>query len=67
MSDTIKQKKHRFLKVELAVLVCVICIWIVKSLSVDIDNAKIEIEPQLAQAYANQGRGYDHGLVQQGH
>ena len=48
------------MRVELAVLVCVISIWIVTSLTVDIDNAKIEMKPQLAQAYANQGKAYHH-------
>jgi len=35
-----KQRKHWFLKVELAILVCVICIWAVKLVTIDIDSAK---------------------------
>lgn len=35
-----KRKKHRFLKAELVVLVCVICIWVVKSVTIDIESAE---------------------------
>jgi len=64
MSDTIK-KKCWFLKVELAVLVCVICIWIVKALTVDIDSTKaavlkqvVKISPNSANAHFNLGCAY---------
>ncbi len=43
MSDTVKQKKRWFLKAELAVLVCVICVWIAKSELIDIGNVKAEV------------------------
>ncbi len=43
--ETIGEQKNRwFLKAELVVLVCVICIWVVKSVTIDIDSAKGEYD-----------------------
>ncbi len=39
-------KKRWFLKVELAVLVCVICIWVVKLATIDIDSTKAAVFKQ---------------------
>jgi len=40
MGDTVKTKKRWFLKAELVVLVCVVCIWVVRSGTIDIDSIK---------------------------
>ena len=74
MSDTVKQKRRWFLKTELAVLVCVICIWIVKLVTVDIDITKaavistkaavlkqvVKIRPNSADAHSKLGNAYFH-------
>ena len=39
-----KQKNRWFLKAELVVLVCLICIWVVTSITIDIDSAKGEYD-----------------------
>lgn len=53
MSDTVKQKKRWFLKIELAVLVCVICIWIIKALTVDLDSTKAAVLCQVVKISPN--------------
>jgi len=65
MESTGKLRKHRFLKAELAVLVCLICIWIVNALTVDIDNTKaavlkqvVKIRPNSADAHFFLGNAY---------
>ena len=65
MKNTQQRKKRWFLKVELAVLVCVICIWVVKLVTVDIDSTKaavfkqvVKIRPNSADAHANLGEAY---------
>ena len=40
MSDTDKPKTRWFLKAELAVLVCIFCIWVIMSVTSDIDSTQ---------------------------
>jgi len=40
-------KKHRFLRVELGVLIFVVCIWVVKSATIDIDSVKAGVLKQV--------------------
>ncbi len=42
MSDTVKPKMPRFLKAELAVLFCIFCIWVIMSVTDDLDSTKAE-------------------------
>lgn len=65
MSDTDKIKKRWFLKAELVVLVCVICIWIVKAVTIDLDSTKaavlrqvVKISPKNADALNLLGNAY---------
>ena len=53
MESTGKQRKHRFLKAELAVLVCVICIWAVKLVTGDIDSTKASVLKQVVKIRPN--------------
>jgi len=47
MSNTIKKhKKHWFFNAGLAVLFCVICIWVVKLATIDIDSTKAAVFKQ---------------------
>ncbi len=47
MRDTVKKhKKHWFFNAGLAVLVCVICIWVVKLVTVDIGSTKAAVFKQ---------------------
>ena len=47
MRDTVKKhKKHWFFNTGLAVLVCVICIWVVKLVTVDIGSTKAAVFKQ---------------------
>lgn len=70
MSDTMKPKKRWFLKTELVILVCVVCIWVVKSVRIDIASVKagvlkqvVKVDPDnidayhfLAEYYTDEGR-----------
>ena len=47
MESTGKQRKHRFLKAELAVLVCLACFWAFKSGAIDIDAVKAGVLRQV--------------------
>ena len=47
MESTGKQRKHRFLKAELAVLVCLACFWAFKSGAVDVDGVKAGVLRQV--------------------
>ena len=65
MSDTVKPKKRWFLRVELAVLICVVCIWVIKSVTIDIDSTKaavlkqvVKIKPNSADAHKSLGDAY---------
>lgn len=67
MDETVKQKKRWFLKAELAVLICVVCIGIVKLVTVDIDSARaavfkqvVKISPNSADAHSKLGNAYFH-------
>jgi len=53
MEDRVQQKKRWFLKIELAVLICVICIWIVKALTVDLDSTKAAVLSQVVKISPN--------------
>lgn len=46
MSDTVKPKMRWFLNAELAVLVCIICIGVIKLVTADIDSTKAAILKQ---------------------
>jgi tetratricopeptide (TPR) repeat protein len=48
VSDTDKKKMYWFLKAEMAVLFCLICIWIIKIATVDIDSTKATTLGQVA-------------------
>jgi len=48
METTGKQENRWFLKAELVVLVCVICIWAVKSVTIDIDSTKGEYDQTIS-------------------
>ena len=48
MSDTDKKKMYWFLRAELAVLFCLICIWIVKLATIDIDSTEAATPRQVA-------------------
>ena len=43
MSVTVKPKKRRFLKAELAVLICIVCIWVIMSSTTDIESTKAAV------------------------
>ena len=46
MSDTVKKhKKHWFFNAGLAALACVVCIWVVKLATLDIDSTKARENP----------------------
>lgn len=47
MSDTDKKKMYWFLRAEAVVLVCLICIWIVKIATVDIRSTKAAVSSQI--------------------
>ena len=53
MKSTGKQKKCWLLKTELAVLLCVICIWIIKSVTVNIDSTKAAVLKQAVKTSPN--------------
>ena len=59
MSEALKQNKRWFLKVELAVLVCVICIWIVKPFTDDIDSAEAAVLKQLGKIDSNDAHAHN--------
>ncbi len=46
MSEPVSQKKYWFLKTELAVLVCLVCFWAVKSGTNDIDSIEAVVPKQ---------------------
>ncbi len=46
MSDTDKPKTRWFLKAELGVLVCILCIWVIMSVTSDIDSTKAAVPRQ---------------------
>jgi len=74
VKNTQQRKKRWFLKVESAVLVCVICIWVVKLVTVDIDlvligidstkaavlKQVVKIRPNSADAHSKLGNVYFH-------
>ena len=47
MGDTVRRKKCWLLRVELAVLVCVACICVIKAVTVDMDSTKAGILKQI--------------------
>ena len=47
VSDTAKKKMYWFLRAEIAVLFCLICIWIVKIVTFDIDSTKAAVPRQV--------------------
>lgn len=47
MSDTAKDKMYWFLRAEIAVLFCLICIWIVKIATVEINSTKAATSRQI--------------------
>ena len=54
MSNTIKKhKKHWFFNAGLAVLACVICIWVVKLATIDIDSTKAAVLKQAVKISPN--------------
>jgi tetratricopeptide (TPR) repeat protein len=57
VSDTARKKMHWFLRAEIAVLFCLICIWIVKIATVDIGSTKAAAPRQVVagQDSANAG------------
>ena len=59
MEDTVKQKKRSFLKIELVVLVCVLCIWIVKPFNTEVDSAKAEVLKQLGKIEPNDAHAHN--------
>ena len=65
LSDTVKGKKRWFLRAELAVLVCVVCIWVIMLVTVDIESTKaavlkqvVKIRTNSADAHLNLGNAY---------
>jgi len=48
VSDTARKKMYWFLRAEIAVFFCLICIWIVKIGTVEIDSTKASIPRQVA-------------------
>ena len=65
MDQTEKPTKSRFLKAQFAVVVCIFCIWLVKSGTVDIDGVKagilrqvVKIDPNNADAHLFLGDHY---------
>jgi len=53
MSDNVKQKKRWFLKAELVILACAICIGIIKLVTVDIDSTKATFTKQVVRIKPN--------------
>jgi hypothetical protein len=53
MSDTVKPKMSCFLKAELVILACAICIWIITSVTVDIDSTKAAVTKQVVRTKPN--------------
>jgi len=53
MSEITEPKKSRFLKAQFAVVVCIFCIWIIKSGTVDIDGVKAGILKQVVKVNPN--------------
>ena len=53
MSDTVKLKMSWFLKAELVILACAICIWIIKLVTVDIDSTKAAVTNQFVRIKPN--------------
>ena len=53
MSDTVKPKTRWFLKAELAVLVCILCIWVIMSATSDIDSTKAAALKQAGTIWPN--------------
>ena len=53
MSDNVKQKKSWFLKAELVILACAICIGIIKLVTVDIDSTKAAFTKQVVRIKPN--------------
>ena len=65
MNRTEKSTKSRFLKAQLAVVVCIFCIWLIKSGTVDINGVKagilkqvVKIDPNNADAHLFLGDCY---------
>jgi len=53
MEKAINQKKRWFLKIEFAVLICVICIWIIKAFTVDLNSTKAAVLRQVVKINPN--------------
>jgi len=53
VSDTAKKKMYWFLRAEIAVLFCLICIWIVKIVTFDIDSTKAAVPRQVVASPEN--------------
>ncbi len=53
MSDTVKPKMRWFLKAELTVLLCILCIWIIMLMTVDIDSTKAAVLKQAVAIWRN--------------
>lgn len=65
VSEKVEPKKRTFLKKELVLLFCVLCIWVLKSLGVNLDNAKatvleqtVKISPNSASSHFFLGNAY---------
>jgi type II secretory pathway component PulC len=59
MSVTVKPKRRWFLKAELAVLVCIACIWVIMSSTTDIESTKAAVLEQALKLWPNSAEESD--------
>ena len=59
MSVIVKPKKRWFLKAELAVLVCIVCIWVIMSSTADLESTKAAVLEQALKIWPNSAEESD--------